>query len=351
MTIQGRSSHAVLEISVATATAISPYLFRLELTHNRINSLLSSTKRNIPMSASSGKRSNESVTAGSLGKKTSAQKYSNSASAKATNPNGFSFFDSNYRSVLYHPVGLPLVAAFHGAVLPALPSYPVQAFPQEIQADEIGNSILSEAWSEKVSKDMKEPGLTAELYSKIKPAFSGQFRVEKEARLHEDGTSYEGRLDLAFLPNPKEGESTDTPLCVVEVGLSSNDWWKKFDQGKEYLEIMQRHPKAPYCFKEPLLLAIITLDGSIGDDFVFQMGVLLCTPRNNDGFRISLIWHKQYSTMDMAAKSFGVLLRIMPHFQTRRSQGYDGESEYFSSNCIRMGEMVGVHEGHKSVGL
>ena len=126
------------------------------------------------MSASSGKRSNESVTAGSLGKKTSAQKNSNSAS----NPNGFSFFDSYYRSVLYHPVGLPLVAAFHGADLPAIPSYPVQAFPPEIRADEKGNSILSEAWSEKVSKDMKEPGLTNELCSKIKSAFSGQFCVE-----------------------------------------------------------------------------------------------------------------------------------------------------------------------------
>ena len=303
------------------------------------------------MSARSGKRSNESVTAGSLGKKTSAQKNSNSASAKASNQNGFSFFDSNYRSVLYHSVGLPLVAAFHGADLPAIPSYPVQAFPPEIRADEKGNSILSEAWSEKVSKDMKEPGLTNELCSKIKSAFSDQFCVEKEARLHQDGTSHEGRLDLAYLPNPNEGKSTDTPLCVVEVGLSSNDWWKKFDQCKEYLEIMQRHPKAPYCFEEPLLLAIITLDGSIGDDFVFQMGVLLCTPRNNNGFRISLIWHKQYSTMEEATKSFGFLLRILPHFQTTRSQGYEGESEYFSSNCIRTGEMVGVHGGHESVGL
>jgi hypothetical protein len=284
--------------------------------------------------------------AGSLGKKTSARKNSDSASASATNPNGFSFFDSNYRSVLYHPVGLPLVAAFHGTGFPALPSYPVSAFPPEIQADEKGNSILSEAWSKKVSNDMKEPELTDELYRKIDSAFSDQFRVEKEARLCQDGKSYEGRLDLAFLPNPKEGKGTDTPLCVVEVGFSSHDWWKKFDQGKEYLKIMQRQPKALYCFEEPLLLAILTLDVSGGDDFVFQMGVLLCTPRNNDGFRISLLWHKQYITMDDAAKSLGVLLRIMPHFQTRRSQCYEGESEYFSSNCIKTGEMVGVHGGH-----
>ena len=191
------------------------------------------------------------------------------------NDNGFSFFDFNYRSVLYHPVGLPLVAAFHGKVLSNLPSYPVKAFPPDLWANEKGNTILSEVYV----KDIKETSLTKGLKKQISDTFSDQFGVETETRISQDGRNYRGRLDLAFLPKSTEGNGTDTPLCVVEVGLSRDEWWRKFDQGKSYLQFMQEQPGGRCCFEKPLLLAIIILDDT-SPGFVFQMGVLLCTPTN-----------------------------------------------------------------------
>ena len=292
--------------------------------------------------ASVPKRSNESVTASGLGKKKSARSNSDAPSKSSTKEHGQRFFDSNYRSVLHHPVGLPLVAAFHGKVLSDLPSYPVKAFPPEILANEKGNTILSDVYA----PDRDEKSLTQGLKTPISNTFSDQFGVETETRIHREGRNYKGRLDLVFLPKSTEGNGTDTPLCVVEVGkgrggISSDEWWKKFDQGKSYLKLMQEETDGPCCFEKPLLLAIITFDDS-SPSFVFQMGVLLCTPRNKEkDFRISLIWHDQHFSIEEAAKSFGFLLRILPHFQAQRNQCYEGECKYFSSNCIKAGDVVG----------
>ena len=131
----------------------------------------------------------------------------------------------------------------------------------------------------------------------------------------------------------------------MEVGLSSGDWWKKFDQGRAYLEIMQKERQVPNCFDEPMLLVIVTLDDS-RPDFDFRMGVILRTPRNETGdFRVSLIWHKQHSAMEDASQSMGLLLRILDRFQTQRSKEYKEEYEYFSSNCIKTGDTVGDGAG------
>ena len=307
---------------------------------SRINpsrALASNVTSNSSLSSATRSVHRRSITTVSgRGKQKTVRTNNDTASRAATNDHGFSFFDFNYRSVFYHPVGLPLVAAFHGKILPDLPFYPVKAFPPEIWANEKGNTILSKVYV----KDIRETPLTQGLKTEICCTFADQFAVETETRISQDGRNYRGRLDLALLPKSKEGKGSDTPLCVVEVGLSSDDWWKKFDQGKTYLNFMQEQTDGPCCFGKPLLLAIITLDDS-SRDFVFQMGVLLCTPTNKEDFRISLIWHKQCFTMDEAAKSFGFLLRILPHFQTQRSLRYEGESEYFSSNCIKAGDVVG----------
>jgi hypothetical protein len=55
---------------------------------------------------------------------------------------------------------------------------------------------------------------------------------------------------------------------------------------------------------------------------------------------MSLIWHKQHSAIEDASKSFGLLLRILDHFQTQRNKEYKEKSEYFSSNCVKARDMV-----------
>ena len=266
---------------------------------------------------------------------------SDSASVSSTFYYGYRFLDVNSQSVLYYPVGLPLVAAFHGKSLADIPSYPVAAFPEVMssEATRVGDSILSEVYF----RGIAEANLAQGLKEKIKNTFSEQFDVEGESNTN---VSRDAGADLVFLSRPEEGTrasqtKSSTPLCIVEVGLSSGDWWKKVDQGKTYLDNMREQQDGTYCFDEPLLWTVITLENS-SRDFDFQMAVFLCTSseEKKEGFRVSLIWHKQLFAMDDAARSFGFLLRILPHFQSRRNQDYDGESEYFSSNCIKAGENV-----------
>ena len=233
------------------------------------------------------------------------------------------------------------MAAFHGKHLPDILSYPVLAFPEVMGSEAStreGDSFLSDVHV----KDMEEMSLIEGLKEKIENNYSDRFDVEGESFIAPDV-----RGDLVFLPKPEEGnsqtESRSTPLCLVQVGVSSNEWWKKFYHGITYIDIMRRKKQQTgrYCFEEPLLLAVITLDDDSNGGFEFHMAVFLCISKK-DGwdFPVSLIWHKRIVAKHEAAKSFGFLLRSLPHFQAHRNQRYEGESEYFSSNCIKVGDKV-----------
>lgn len=270
-----------------------------------------------------------------------------SGSGYFTSHHGYAFLEINNKSILYHPVGLPLVAAFDGQDLANLPSaYPVKAFPPETWTNENGNTIFSDVVSSlQNSKKIRKKTLIKRLYEQIELAFPDQFSVETERRMIAlENKHCVGQLDLAFLPKLNEGQRADTPLCVVEVGLSGNDFWEMFDRGTAYLGIMRQQREVPYCFDEPMLLVIIKLDGKIAKashDFNFKMGVFLCSPSNKHmDFPVSLIWRKEQTAVEDASMSFGLLLRILDHFQTHRSKKYEGEAEYFGPNCVKAGDMV-----------
>lgn len=256
-------------------------------------------------------------------------------------------------SVFDHPIGLPLMAAWHGKVLPESLAYPVvAAFPEEIgtkEEDENGDTILldvvsGDAWS----KDTTETDLAAQLREKIKANFQEMLDVtEEKCWIDNDGRTMEGRMDLVFHPegemNSKNSEaaanSSSTPLGVIQVGRTSDDWWTKFYQGFQSIKIMRRTREGPMCFRKPLLLVVMTVDDK--HDFDFCMGVFLCTPNKEVDFRMSLIWHKQIFAKKEASKSFGLLLRILDHFQLHRDKDQYEAYEYFKSNCCRVGDMVG----------
>ena len=176
------------------------------------------------------------------------------------------------------------------------------------------------------STKMNELELIKGLHEKIEVAFSVQFSVKTETRVFQDDRNYEGCKDLAVLPKAKEGNAgADAPLCVVEVGLSSGDWWKKCDQGQAYLQTLQQKPDELLCFNKPMLTAIITLDDSSPDVHI-RMGVFLCTPRNEEKvFRMSLIctnsilpWTTLQSHLDFCY-GFWIISRHREVKNTRRS--------------------------------
>ena len=308
-------------------------------------------------SASSlGKRSIQSATTGSSrGSKSSrGTRNSDTPCATASNPNGNQRFDETVRSILCHPLGLPLVAAFHRQVLLPVESltYPVDAFPEAIgTTDTTGDNVFSQSYNTK--KGENETDLTTALKGNIQDSFRHKLVVTTE-----NWIGKVGRTDLAFFSkNDKDGNSVektsginkstpDTPLCVVELGMNSADWWLNFDQGFQYIEKMREKSEGRMCFQKPLLLVIITLNDKDEDEdvFDFRMGVFLCTPKNDKDFRISLIWHKQDVVLDDASKSFGLLLRILPHFHTKRDRLQSNDNpidfKYFSSNCCKVGDMV-----------
>ena len=169
-------------------------------------------------------------------------------------------------------------------------------------------------------------------------------------------------MDLLFIPRSKEEGKTSasstksiTPLCVVEVGLSSSDWWKKFDQGTSYIEIMQKQQGGSYCFEKPLLLVIITLDdkkpkarkankANKDDNFEFLMGVFLCIPKTKEKFTMSLIGQMHHRATNEASQSFGAVLRLLSHFESQRDKDGTGNEayKYFSSNCCKVDNVVSV---------
>ena len=268
--------------------------------------------------------------------KTSLARNSKTPSSSSSIESGYRLFDAKVRSVLCHPIGLPLVAAFYRKALPRSLSYPVSEFPQEIGTYSTGDEILFDCYT----KGMREKKLTEALQGNIDKKFQFEFDVTNEETIHKCG-----RTDLAFFSlTEKDSNKTlpDTPLCVAEVGLNSADWWKKFHQGFQYVEKMRGETEGRMCFQKPLLLVIITLDDKDKDVLNFRMGVFLCTPKSNDDFRISLVWHKQSITINDASESFGILLRILPHFQQKRDsdQCNSNDYEYFSSNCCKVGNMV-----------
>ena len=162
-------------------------------------------------------------------------------------------------------------------------------FPEEIRTGTTGDTILYDSYANR----MHEKKLTEALQGNIHANFEAKYLATNEEPINKVG-----RTDLAFFSLTESDSDSNksvqnTPLCVVEVGMNSADWWMKFHQGFQYIEKMRRKTEGRMCFQKPLLLVIITLDDKGKDVFDYRMGVFLCSPKSDEDFRISLIWHKQ----------------------------------------------------------
>ncbi|KAG7351585.1 hypothetical protein IV203_010945 [Nitzschia inconspicua] len=299
----------------------------------------SGTKRNFSTSSTSGIA------------KTSGKSSSNCPSQSASNRAGRDLANRKTRSVLCHPLGLPLLFSLEEMDTQNM-TYLPQSRKQfnEDQSGTLDGLFQKAVEATKLNNEDNEKYFTGQLTALIekqRPILSYGAMCEV---LIKDGTTKrrKGLMDVILT----QTEANDTtpplsspPLAVLEFGLNSDDWWRKFDQGSQYLDLMMLHCQTMFDsnipkFHQPILLAVVTMNKNKEKlpEPPFQIGVFLFVPKDgestNEFYRISLLWHSQTSDVSEASVLFGRFLRVTADFASWRGnhqsqRGY----KYFSSHC------------------
>jgi hypothetical protein len=280
-------------------------------------------------------------------------------SKSAANEHGFNILNYLFRSILAHPLGLPLAAIFARQILPPTLKYPVAAYDKKIFDEPEGDDILLASYGtyerRKTSKKpWTEAQLTKNLCKKIKKDFGQHFNVKHQAAVNgvraDNNQAVTGKTDIMIFTKAAQGGQS-TPVAVLEFGLLTADWMQKLSQGVKYLNIMLKESNPERRFTKPLLLAIITLNKSSAGDFEFSIGVFLCSRKrkndadaddgDDDNFRLSLVWKHQDTNKDDASRSFDSFLRNANRFQKWRDIEVSIQDfEYLSSNCCKVNNHV-----------
>lgn len=286
-----------------------------------------------------------------------------SSSSSATNDHGRDELDDRLRSVLSHPLGLPLIEALH-AITPTDQSFLKRTCPSVLPNDNNLNAILANVVNDWIkNNDHDELGLTKELSKKIEEEFCdtskkvGEEFKETTISLHsaaevkvnvDNGQGIIGHGFIDILLSSGIDASTAKPLALIEVGRQNSDWWKKLDQNVTYLKAMLGTEQTEECVKldldKPVLLAVLTIDKEDTEQFRVKFGVFLCTPKGNNDFRMTLIWHTLAPDLQEASIVFGRFLRVTYCFAGWRETN-DDEYSYLSSNCCRVGDSVSAGFG------
>jgi hypothetical protein len=322
-------------------------------------------------SRSSSKGSNNSrkrINSSEGKRRTSPRRNSNQSPSSSSNiKNGETILNAKLRSVLSHPLGLPLLLAMHEKEAPdeVKTLFPPLKYENDKKEEEkdafknIFNDCVKQWIKDRANNNSNkpdEPALTKKIAAEVnniaescqQPIFAHSQLALAES-LAESSKSV-GIMDIVLSSEKERNPSAEsTPLMIIEVGLNGNEWFQKFDQGVKYLQLMcKRQKQKLVCYEDPLLLAIITIDDY--EDHDFQMGIFLCTRKHStttseleDDFRIMLL--RQFKTNDLGKASdfFGLMLWLTKEFKQWRKEG-EGHNvsnyEYFSSNCCRIGERV-----------
>jgi hypothetical protein len=200
-------------------------------------------------------------------------------------------------------------------------------------------------------KDKQEQDLTKDIpVERNKVATSKQHRdFCAHDQLHvQDEMKAAGLID--FLVSPESDKVTakekSTPLMVVEVGLRSDNWFLKLDQGTKYLKWMCIEQRLKLVqFRHPILFSVMTIErlkhGQEGENMDIQIGVSLACRKNESDFQLSLL--RQIKTTDHknASTFFGRMLWLSRELQEwRKDPKKMTDYKYFSSNCFRIGQHV-----------
>ncbi|KAG7357994.1 hypothetical protein IV203_014581 [Nitzschia inconspicua] len=152
------------------------------------------------------------------------------------------------RSVLFHPLGLPLLFAFlekETEDMKYLPQTRTRFKQDQIdildglfqRAVEDAKDRMNNAGDNNDVKDKALAGCLTQLIEEQREILS--YGALSEVSIKDQKNNTTGFLDMILTPVEKKVQASDTtPLAVLEFGWNADDWWKSFQRGTKYLEQM-----------------------------------------------------------------------------------------------------------------
>jgi hypothetical protein len=284
--------------------------------------------------------------------------------AFASNEGGFDEVKSRYRSILYHPLGLPLACLLNDATLPTTESITNQIVGDNKVSMELNNIIKSrssglvefqellKSWV--ISSFDGEPnvrGSLAESITELLRANETPTLLCVQEQSTETGRicEYDQFTGINILFQRHLGSTEDPAVLLIEVGLKNEDWWLKVDQS---LIQFKRLGKA---FSEPLLLAVFTVCGDKELSKVQAcLGVFLISPKGSEAgdFRVSLLWRSHFSHLEDLAIGFERITRATV-FLAKWNEHLKNKKlnhEFLGTHCCRIGEKVNPDQKVRIIG-
>jgi hypothetical protein len=275
---------------------------------------------------------------------------------ESANPEfGFIKANRSLRSVVAHPLGLPLAALLND--VPIDDTFNVLAGREvPLTAEKWMRETLPDSVDEMYSKAFKKCGgkgevpLTKSLVENIKAA-GIPVEAEKVIDGSDAGKSLRGgRFDFMIGYSKMGGQKPVSVVTLVEVGMGIDNWWKKTDQIVTYAEMLvssNGQNESEFCISKPSLIAIIAIDecDQLSPpkkelDTKARFGVFLCWNRDSE-IRLALLWRVQTTGVDAASHAFGKLLRATQMCaQARLFSKPLIDYVYLGPNCCRIGGNV-----------
>jgi hypothetical protein len=274
--------------------------------------------------------------------------------AFASNEGGFDEVKSRYRSILYHPLGLPLACLLNDATLSTTESITNQIVDDNKVSMELNNIVesrssgfadfqeLLRSWV--VSSFHGEPNVRrslAECITELLRAHETRSILCVREQSTETGKIYghDQFSGINILFQRHLGNTEDPAVLLIEVGLRNEDWWLKVDQS------LIQFKKLGNAFSEPLQLAAFTV---CGDDELSKiqacLGVFLITRKGSEAgdFRVSLLWRNHFSHLEDLAIGFERIARATV-FLAKWNEHLKHKKlnhEFLGPHCCRIGEKV-----------
>lgn len=337
---------------------------------------------------------NEAMDASKLGSdSTRLQSVSTSSDPAA----GFAVTNDHLRSVLMHPMGLPLVFYLNDALnkltanqrdcVQSQLKYVQTAFDNFTSCDDI-SSLRDNVFAATVLDwQGGETELTEKLMFNMMQCKLGDplLTMDREKYIVGNGDNRKGIVDFIV-------RKETSIVAMFEFGLDNSIWWTKQDQILKYVKILRTNVDPNYKIDQPMLLSVITINKvgkkiekrKIGDDgkesekeklseterndilrsnlkkitsneidleqvtLQARFGVFLCMPKGtNNEFRIALLWRHSAKTLKDASTQFGRLLNAVQFCSFLREHCTLHEDaikyKYLGPNCCKIGDLVRVN--------
>ena len=167
----------------------------------------------------------------------------------------------------------------------------------------------------------------------------------------EDGKAVTGRVDFIFHKYNTDNTKKSSVVALLEFGINNNTWWTKQDQILKYVEMLRLNNDPNYKIDQPMLISVITINNTDltqqnieRNTLAARFGVFLCIPKNDNNFRIALLWRHATETLQDASIQFGkILCAVQLCSYLRESSDIiekASQYEYLGPNCCKMKNLV-----------